>query len=263
MNRSLSPRSGRRSDLRGGDSDATDPGARVARRALRDEVYSALFDRILDGSAPAGSSMSIDALARELDVSPTPVREALVQLEHTGLVTRVALKGYRVAPQLSGQQLRELFEMRMIVEMAAVERAAERAAALAPVLRAAHERHVRAAQRVRALRTQEGHAESHTAGDAAPQDFEDLREYFEADRDFHRVILEAAGNRYLLQTSESLSAHVQRLRQTVDHGELDLDEALAEHEAVLEAFESGDPELMRRTLRTHLQAVASRVRSDD
>ncbi|OSM43124.1 GntR family transcriptional regulator [Nesterenkonia sp. PF2B19] len=141
MNRSLSPRSGRRSDLRAGDSDATDPGARVARRALRDEVYSALFDRILDGSAPAGSSMSIDALARELDVSPTPVREALVQLEHTGLVTRVALKGYRVAPQLSGQQLRELFEMRMIVEMAAVERAAERAAALTPVLRAAHDRH--------------------------------------------------------------------------------------------------------------------------
>lgn len=244
----------------GASASGTDSATPVARRALRDEVYSALFDRILDGSTPAGSSMSIDALARELDVSPTPVREALVQLEHTGLVTRVALKGYRVAPQLTGTQLHELFEMRMIVEMAAVERAAEHWEALLPRLRAAHERHVRAADRVRTLRTQRD-----DAGPAAgtPQDFEDLREYMAADRDFHRVILEAAANRYLLQSSESLSAHVQRLRQTVDHGELDLDEALAEHEAVLTAFESGDPEQMRHALRTHLEAVATRVHGDD
>ncbi|MDZ5078248.1 GntR family transcriptional regulator [Nesterenkonia sp. HG001] len=244
----------------GASAPGADSRPPVARRALRDEVYSALFDRILNGSAPAGSSMSIDALARDLDVSPTPVREALVQLEHTGLVTRVALKGYRVAPQLTGDQLRELFEMRMIVEMAAVERAANSWEALLPRLRAAHARHVRTADRVRALRTRRDDAD---AAGAAPDDFEDLREYMAADRDFHRVILEAAGNRYLLQTSESLSAHVQRLRQTVDHGELDLDEALAEHAAVLTAFESGDPEQMRHALRIHLEAVADRVHGDD
>ncbi|GAA1444568.1 GntR family transcriptional regulator [Nocardiopsis tropica] len=224
----------------------------VARRALRDGVYDAILEKLLDGSAPPGSSLGIDPLARELQVSPTPVREALVQLEHTGLVSRVALKGYRVAPPLSPEQLRELFDMRGILEVAAVERAAERAEDLLPELRVAHAQHVLAAHNVRQRR-----------GDGEwPPDYADMREYFAADWEFHLTIIRAAGNRFLTEAAESLNAHVHRLRQTAHHGILDMDQALSEHAAILAAFESGDREVLRSTMRDHLSAVAHRVSVD-
>jgi len=234
----------------------TEPPSRsssvVARRALRDGVYDAILEKLLDGSAPPGSSLGIDPLARELGVSPTPVREALVQLEHTGLVSRVALKGYRVAPPLSAEQLLELFDMRTILETAAVQRAAAHADELVPELRAAHARHVLAAHEVQKRR----------APGERPADFTDLREYFAADWEFYLTIIRAAGNRFLAQAAESLSAHVHRLRQTVHHGTMDMDQAIEEHAAILAAFETGDPAAVQEAMRSHLSAVAQRVSAD-
>lgn len=225
----------------------------VARRALRDGVYDAILEKLLDGSTPPGASLGIDSLARELGVSPTPVREALVQMEHTGLVSRVALKGYRVAPPLTPSQITELFDARTMLELAAVERATRRAADLVPELQAAHARHVLAAHRVRKLRG---------GPDAPTTDYSDLREYFAADWEFHLAIIQATDNRFMVQMAESLSAHVHRMRQTVDHGTFDIDQAIAEHTAILAAFESGDPEAPARAMRAHLESVTRRSLDD-
>ena len=73
----------------------------------------------LEPDAPLG----IDRLAHDLGVSPTPVREALARLEHTGLVVRRANRGYRVAPPMSSEQVAELVDARVVLECAAVERA--------------------------------------------------------------------------------------------------------------------------------------------
>ncbi|MFE4540555.1 GntR family transcriptional regulator [Streptomyces scopuliridis] len=224
----------------------------VPRRALRDGVYDAILERLLDGSTPPGSSLGIDSLARELEVSPTPVREALVQLEHTGLISRVALKGYRVAPPLSPEQLAELFDMRTILETAAVERAVSRAGGLVPELRAAHARHVLRAHGVRTLR----------GADGRPAGFSDLREYYAADWEFHLTIIRASGNRFLLETAESLSVRVHRLRQAADHGTTDIERAVDEHAAILAAFESGDPERPLVAMREHLAAASRRASAD-
>jgi DNA-binding GntR family transcriptional regulator len=96
-----------------------------------------------------------------------------------------------------------------------------------------------------------------------PPGFTDLREYFAADWNFHLVIMRGSGNRYLLQMAESLSAHVHRLRQTIDHEVYDVDQAVAEHAAVLAAFESGDPAAPAAAMRAHLAGVASRSRGLD
>ncbi|MFJ9032396.1 GntR family transcriptional regulator [Streptomyces sp. NPDC102274] len=227
----------------------------VPRRALRDGVYDAILERLLDGSAPQGSSLGIDSLARELEVSPTPVREALVQLEDTGLISRVALKGYRVAPPLSPRQLAELFDLRTVLETAAVERAVSRTDELVPELRAAHARHVLRAHRVRTSRTSRG-------AHGRPADFSDVREYVAADWEFHLTIIRASGNRFLLRTAESLSAQVQRRRRTADPGTTDVDVAVDEHAAILAAFESGDPERPVVAMREHLAAAARRGSAD-
>lgn len=238
----------------GPDDAGARPSPSISRRALRDGVYDALLEKILDGSAPAGSSLTIDALARELAVSPTPVREALVQMEHTGLVTREALKGYRVAPPMSREHLEQLFDMRLILEPAAAARAMARIEELLPELRAAHARHEAAAERVR-RRLDEGRP---TTGEG----FAELREYFTADWSFHLAIVHASGNVFLQQSLDSLQTHVQRMRQTADHGRLDMDEAVAEHADVLAAFETREPTTVDDALRRHLHAVAGRVSSD-
>ena len=76
---------------------------------------------------PPDSRISIDSLARELQVSQTPVREALSMLEPTGLVTKRHFIGYCSAPQLSRHQLDELYEVRLLVEPYAARCAAQSA----------------------------------------------------------------------------------------------------------------------------------------
>ncbi len=97
---------------------------RITQLGLRDRVYDRVLEFLMGHDVEPGMRLSIDGLARTLGVSPTPVREALVQLERTGLVTREANKGYRVAPPLAGDQLEALFDARLIVESGAVELAA-------------------------------------------------------------------------------------------------------------------------------------------
>jgi len=81
----------------------------VDRKVLRDGVFNQLVEMLLGDRLTPGAGLNIDGLARELGVSPTPVREALVQLEHTGLVSRVALRGYRVSAPLTPDEIGQVF----------------------------------------------------------------------------------------------------------------------------------------------------------
>src|SRR5690606_32939295 len=123
--------------------EGTGPGwdSTIERRGLRDRVYERVLQLLLSGEVAPGARLSIDTLARQLDVSPTPVREAMVHLERTGLVTREALKGYRVAPPLGAAQLRELFDARLILETEAARMATPAGAVMLDELRAAEEEH--------------------------------------------------------------------------------------------------------------------------
>ena len=71
---------------------------------LPDNVYELLVQELSWGDLAPGSPLSIDGLSRQLGVSPTPVREALARLEATGMVTREARRGYRVAPPMSDEE---------------------------------------------------------------------------------------------------------------------------------------------------------------
>ena len=103
----------------------------LERKVLRDTVYESLVDMLMSGTLAPGASLSIDGLASGLAVSPTPVREALVHLERTGLVFREPLRGYRVAPLLDTDQVAQLCDARAIVELGALELAFQNADDLA------------------------------------------------------------------------------------------------------------------------------------
>jgi DNA-binding GntR family transcriptional regulator len=227
-------------------SSAPEP---LGRRVLRDSAYELLLTMLLDESLPPGTALSIDGLARQLGVSPTPVREALVHLEHTGLVTRTALRGYRVAPPLTGDQIGQLLDARNIVELGALRLALQRRETLLPALRLAHARHEAIVAELDA-----------SPAEAADTDrIADYRRYFEADWAFHQTFLEHSDNPFLAQLSASLSAHVHRLRQTVGAGLTDSHDACAEHGRILAALERGAPDVtVLAALEEHLAALRSR-----
>lgn len=238
----------------GGDDGDEEPmttgvepmGRAIERRGLRDRVYDRILQMLLRGDVGPGERLSIDTIARQLAVSPTPVREAMVQLERTGLVTREALKGYRVAPPLGAAQLRELFDARIMLESHAAMLATPASDEMLVELRAAEENHRRIGHDViEALRSGGTDVELTTA-------------YFAADAAFHRVIFAHCGNRYLAEMSDSLGAQLHRMRQSVLHGVTDVREAIAEHEAIADAFAGGDSEEPERLMRRHIEQVRAR-----
>lgn len=90
---------------------------------MRDEIRDVLVERILDGSYAAGTQLKELALAREFNVSQAPIREALRELEGSGLVVSERFRGTRVRGT-DFAEMRESYELRMLLEARSLELAA-------------------------------------------------------------------------------------------------------------------------------------------
>ncbi len=209
-----------------------------SRAALSDSVSAALRARIVDGSYGPGEPVRIDVVARELEVSQTPVREALARLEATGLVVREALRGYRVAPLQSDEQIDDLIQIRLAIEPLAAARTA--AVADPAVLEAL-------AETIRQL----GEVPTDLGREATAA-------YWQWDERFHELLAEGSGNDYLLSAYRALGGHVQRFRLMGDSGVTDAVDAAREHAAILEAVVSGDADRAGAAMRAHIEAVRDR-----
>ncbi|UVJ40518.1 GntR family transcriptional regulator [Arthrobacter sp. CJ23] len=217
-------------------------GRPVSRQVLADHVYEELLAWLMDGRLEPGAAVSIDGTARELDVSPTPVREALARLEHTGMVRRVALKGYRVAPVFTREDFAELMEARLAIEPVNARLACSRV-------------------------TPDGMADLRQAVkdlETAPRgpSFAEFRDYLEADERFHKLIAEQTGNQFMLAAYSALGGQVQRFRLFGGTGITDADHAIAEHQAVYDAMASGDPGKAAAAMAQHIQNVRGRAIAD-
>ncbi|MCB5283893.1 GntR family transcriptional regulator [Arthrobacter sp. AL08] len=217
-------------------------GRPVSRQVLADHVYEELLASLMDGRMEPGAVVSIDGTARELDVSPTPVREALARLEHTGMVRRVALKGYRVAPVFTQEDFAELMEARLAIEPVNARLACAR---LTP------EHLAELGRAVADLRS-------------APRgpSFAEYRDYLEADERFHRLIAEFTGNQFMVAAYAALGGQVQRFRLFGGVGITDAEYAIAEHESVLDALATGDPDRAAAAMSDHVYRVRGRAIAD-
>lgn len=214
----------------------------VGRQVLADEVYDRLMTRLVDGTLAAGVPLIIGELAHELGVSQTPIREALARLELTGLVTRVAFKGYRVAPPFSLDDLRQLSQARRVIEPANAWIAA---GSTVPELCAALEGDISALQR-------------------APRgpSFADFREYWEADERFHRRIAEHTGNKYLFRAYSAMGGQLLRYRLFGGRGVTDFEPTCLEHKNILTAISQGEPDQAREAMDLHISNVWDRAVED-
>ncbi len=209
------------------------------RSMLADQVYEQLVEQLLDGALEPGDAVSIDGTARSLGVSPTPVREALARLESTGSVTRIALRGYRVANLPSAQEMADIMDARLVIEPHLIELACRRATqGFLEQLDDAIEAQVRAPR------------DSSAAA---------IRDYHRADERFHRMIAEHADNEPLLRAYDALGGHGQRCRLFVGVGVRDAEYAIAEHRQVLEALRRGRSSEVYRIMYDHITAVKERA----
>jgi DNA-binding GntR family transcriptional regulator len=181
-------------------------------------------------------------LSRDLEVSQTPIREALVRLESTGLVVRAALKGYRVAPVLSDKELGDLMDARAVLEPTNARLAAS---------------HVTDAFLADLVASIEHLAEAPTG-----PTFPEYRAYWEADERFHDLIARQADNLFLYRAFEALGGQAQRFRLFGGLGVSDADSAIAEHRAVLDALRAADPKASFDAMTHHVTNVKTRALAD-
>src|SRR3954453_21701172 len=85
-------------------------------KGLADDVYEAIFNKLMSLEISPGARITVDGLVRELGVSHTPIREALGRLEGEGLVVKTHLIGYSAAPQITRRRFDELYQLRLLLE---------------------------------------------------------------------------------------------------------------------------------------------------
>ena len=100
-----------------------DPSSQILSRAsFAEQAYRAIRKLIVAGELPPGAALRIDGLSKRLGVSNSPIREALRWLEREGWVEAVAFRGMFVRP-FDSEEFRELYEVREILEVAALRKA--------------------------------------------------------------------------------------------------------------------------------------------
>ncbi len=178
-------------------------------------------------------------LAARLGVSRTPVREALVRLEHEGLVTSAPRRGYSIARKTK----RELLEI--IVVWAALESMAARLVA----------QHA-SDQAVASLRTIFATFDGERI--AAHVD-----EYSEANLRFHQRIIELSGCETLRRTADGILIHVRSIRHRTIGENRRFERSIVDHMQIIEALERRDADGAERLVRDHALALAAHVDAND
>jgi DNA-binding GntR family transcriptional regulator len=196
--------------------------------SLTSVVTDHIRSKIVRGDVPLGAAISERGISAELDVSKTPVREALAQLRTEGLVTIVPQSGVRVFT-LSAREVREICTFRKILEAAALELSMS-------ANPQGLERDIAAieAQMEREL----------SAGD--------VRGYLSLDTDFHLAFFTHCGNGYLQSAYGLYSGKIAALRTHLAQKPQHTQKSMDEHRAIVRAVRARDLPGLLRILGEHI-----------
>lgn len=204
---------------------------------LTESVHDALQDMIFSGELAPGSPLSVPALASRLNVSRTPVREAVQQLIYEGLATHTRNAGARVT-LLDDDAVKAVFEVREVLDGLAAHNATLIAT------RATVEQLRKMVQVQRELL------------DEAPDRNRDAR----ADLQFHTLIRETARNRPLCDALARLDGQSHLYRSDMWTTELNRRLAVGEHDRIVAAIEAGDADGARAAACAHVAGLYVRTR---
>ena len=214
--------------------------------ALRDQVYENLRDRIVQGELHPGEPLVEVELAAQLQVSRTPVSNALVMLRERGLLEEVG--GKLQVPILKLEDVVHLYWCRMGLDGIAARLAATR---IGP----------------KDLKTLENHLK---AWESPPLE-SDLSALWVSDLNFHHHIYEVSGNRHLVRFSEMASElaavyrrnTIRRMNDPQSGTSRSRDDVRAEHHAIFDAIAAHDPDAADAAARKHIQMVIKHLEQAD
>jgi DNA-binding GntR family transcriptional regulator len=196
--------------------------------SLRDMVLQRVRSDIVSGHSAPGTMYSVPSLADELGVSTTPVREALLELSHSGFLTPVRNRGFRVEAT-SLEDLSNVFALRELLErFAAVTIAEKRLSGTADLRELADDI-------------------------AAAVKREDGRGYIETDRAFHLALVERAGNPLLTRMIMDLRDGMRLYGMDTPAGRRRQVASVQEHYQLIDLAEAGDTETISALITRHIK----------
>lgn len=200
-----------------------------ARRRLADEVYEQLMDAIMKREISGEDRLVQERLAAELNISRTPVREALMRLEQEG-VLEVSSRGSFRLYQMNDKEIRELYQARAAVEGQCARILADRPK---PDVLAALRKTIKLEESIEGA---------------------DAKAYFDANRAIHRKFVEMAGNRFLLEMFDMIWGKAMAFHLFATIETVDLAQSLGDHMALVDVIESGDKSLALEVFTDHIHA---------
>ncbi|MBL6958455.1 MAG: GntR family transcriptional regulator [Rhodospirillales bacterium] len=204
---------------------------------IRDGVYDRIRDEILSCDLEPGVRIHENVLAQRYEVSKSPVRDALLRLQEQGLIEVIPRKGYRVRP-VSAADARDLYEMRQLLERAALERTIETAT----------DEELESLDYYRTV-----------------DDAEELVDWVLYNRQFHRAVAALCGNARLTKQAQDVIDLFDRLTfmsvATTGAVEVAEDNFLDEHCEIIDAIQARDKRLAVRLMNKHINSSRKRLLS--
>ncbi|MCP4319031.1 MAG: GntR family transcriptional regulator [Hyphomicrobiales bacterium] len=197
------------------------------RQRLADIVYEQLLEAIQSGTISSEERLVQEKLAEELQISRTPVREALLRLEQDGILTSSSRGGFSIHRMTNGE-VKELYQARAAIESQAVR-----------IL--AVENNPEKNKSLRETIEREENISSSS-----------VRAYFEANRNIHRRIVELTDNRYLIEMFDNIWNRGVSYNLFAAIEKLDLSMSLGDHIRLVEAIETGNPTVALDTIIDHI-----------
>jgi DNA-binding GntR family transcriptional regulator len=198
-------------------------------RSFTGDVYELLRRQILEHSIPPATKINIDQISKELGVSATPVREALRLLQGDNLLVATSNKGYATTPILDAQGVRDLFELRLLIEPWAARTAASN----------------RLQNPAKEL---ENEIKSFDSTSDSIQ-----HAMIGHDSKFHRAILLSTENQTVIQAFEQSHCHLHLFRMFRE--DWDWKKSLSQHKLIAKAIANADPAGAEEAMRAHLNSA--------
>ena len=196
---------------------------------LTDRIYEKLREAIITGKIEGGSRLVESALAEELKVSRTPVREALHRLAVEGFLYSVPRSGY-IVNEMSDYEIEDLFTTRLAIEKLAADLALER---MSPVELEQMELNLKMTDE----KIKQGQTEDLT----------------ELDIEFHGIIYKASRSKSLYLICQSLSDHSLKYRIALIHISEFAEKTRHGHYEIFKAFLKKDKQKLEESLQDHLE----------
>ncbi len=200
-------------------------------KPLREKIADKIRADIIKGVHADGERLVEPKLAKSLGISRTPIREALRQLETEGFIEIVPRKG-AVVKALTIKDIDDLYAVKASLEGLAARQAAANLT----------EKDI---DRLRKI--------NEKFRDIAYENPNVMDEYLKYNVDFHNVFITASDNKKILEILDSLAKNFQRLKTVLVSNRERAKHAVEEHEEIIAAFASGDPDLVEKKVRWHIQ----------